>query len=402
MKILLYFADMFRSDLFLKEPEDSELKQLLGALGGTFYSECYTPGPDTPRGMACLLSGLLPKKNGVTLRSIWPDLAYKTEHTSLLRVIYDDNFDVGVLPSSPGRLSLFPPDCHGKLHVLRDQSEAKNFVNSDASAGTVLFVDDVTYHNIVDRAADFSNPHEIASGMVARNLQTTIEGLEFDHIFFFSDHGCKLPGERTDILSLLNENRTKILMFHHEKKNIGRFEISDKFCASLDLYPTVLSELGIQFSGAEIDGVSLKEATSGRKIPVEDYSDITAVGPVPDLFAIFSAEESRLAYRGTEYLFKRQGDPTSLISKIPVSTETAHYLNETSSWFAERRVYWDDETRVDVYRAMNRVAHPRLFESLLMWFRGTSLYSARRRKKGFSLGKASGGVSSVASFDPKE
>ena len=75
MKILTIFADMIRPNRLstfndcLKEdtPIDTKLKML----GGTVYTNCFTPGPDTPRSTATFLTGVDPYLNGCNTRLKW-------------------------------------------------------------------------------------------------------------------------------------------------------------------------------------------------------------------------------------------------------------------------------------------------------------------------------------------
>ena len=74
MKILLCFIDMLRPDLLNLYGNRfvSQVDLFFEKLGGTVYRNCYTPGPDTPRSTACILTGCYPKKNGCDARVKYP------------------------------------------------------------------------------------------------------------------------------------------------------------------------------------------------------------------------------------------------------------------------------------------------------------------------------------------
>ncbi|UJF33216.1 hypothetical protein [Paenibacillus hexagrammi] len=62
MKILSVFIDMLRPNLMNvhnHEVPEHELDRFFRQLGGTLYTNCYTPAPDTARSMACFWSGAI-------------------------------------------------------------------------------------------------------------------------------------------------------------------------------------------------------------------------------------------------------------------------------------------------------------------------------------------------------
>ena len=75
MRILLVFIDMVRVDHLKTYNSDAKeccLDRRLAEIGGTIYTRCFSPGPDTPRSMACMQSGLYPFFNGCSTRIRWP------------------------------------------------------------------------------------------------------------------------------------------------------------------------------------------------------------------------------------------------------------------------------------------------------------------------------------------
>ena len=76
MRILVIFSDMLRPNR-LSTFNSSLIKQtkidhFLKNLGGTAYTNCFTEGPDTPRGLASFATGLSPYLNGCDSRLKWP------------------------------------------------------------------------------------------------------------------------------------------------------------------------------------------------------------------------------------------------------------------------------------------------------------------------------------------
>ena len=67
MKSLLIWVDMIRPNrLGIINPNVNEtvFSSVLSDVGGVFYRNCFSPGPDTPRGMATFFTGMVPTKNG--------------------------------------------------------------------------------------------------------------------------------------------------------------------------------------------------------------------------------------------------------------------------------------------------------------------------------------------------
>lgn len=80
MKILLAFFDMIRVDhiqMYNPQAEKTVFDTMFQKIGGTLFSKCYTPAPDTPRSLACLWSGYVPSNNGCDTRIKWPHFFMK-------------------------------------------------------------------------------------------------------------------------------------------------------------------------------------------------------------------------------------------------------------------------------------------------------------------------------------
>ena len=72
MKILMIFVDMLRAinqNVCNDEVPWNRLDDALSKFGGIVYSNCYSPAPDTPRGLASIWTGTYPKVNGCDTRS---------------------------------------------------------------------------------------------------------------------------------------------------------------------------------------------------------------------------------------------------------------------------------------------------------------------------------------------
>ena len=97
MKILVLFIDMVRVgelNLFNSTKEETHLDHNLKDLGGTLFTRCYTPGPDTPRSNACMQTGLYPYFNGCDTRIKWPKYFIKEEISTIFDHAYNKGFTI--------------------------------------------------------------------------------------------------------------------------------------------------------------------------------------------------------------------------------------------------------------------------------------------------------------------
>ncbi|MDR2410362.1 MAG: hypothetical protein LBE13_19935, partial [Bacteroidales bacterium] len=99
MKILLLFIDMLRVDklsLYNHFVKQTVIDEFILNLGGTLYMNCYTPGPDTPRSLACIQTGLYPYFNGCNLRTQWPRFYINGEIETLTDICMKNNIAVNI------------------------------------------------------------------------------------------------------------------------------------------------------------------------------------------------------------------------------------------------------------------------------------------------------------------
>ena len=96
MKILTLFVDMirpnrlsiFNNQIKVDTPLDISFKNL----GGTIFNNCYTPGPDTPRGMSTFFTGVDPYENGCNTRLKWPQFFLKENQQTIFDIFLEKNF----------------------------------------------------------------------------------------------------------------------------------------------------------------------------------------------------------------------------------------------------------------------------------------------------------------------
>lgn len=95
MKVLMLFVDMLRPNRFASyndKIQPNQIDELLMALGGTLYTNCFSPAPDTLRSIACYYTGLLPMENGCDTRVKWPSKLIPKETANIFDPFIENNY----------------------------------------------------------------------------------------------------------------------------------------------------------------------------------------------------------------------------------------------------------------------------------------------------------------------
>ena len=197
-------------------------------IGGTVFRNCYSPAPDTPRSLACLYTGLLPKNNGCTTRIRWPEYYLKhdvptvfssflNDGYSLFTTFSESRLNVGILP--PG-IRDESTDLLGLPQLVERRDEVMMHEN------VLLFVDLQDYHACVDDFGSLGRAHRCGDRQLSLAFDKVFQDYsvdDFDVILVLSDHGCKLSGDKRyqEPHYLPFDDRSKIVMFVHRKGDSG-------------------------------------------------------------------------------------------------------------------------------------------------------------------------------------
>lgn len=285
MKVLLVFIDMMRTDLLsvynqnVKDKTSFDL--LLEKIGGCIYTNCYTPAPDTPRSLACLQTGLHPYFNGCNTRIKWPKYYVKEEIDTIFDILSNNkiliNYYAPKVDLDTGALSIK----EGSVVNLFTNIEkfTSNILQSTCDEMDFLTLDD--YHWAIDDYGATHKAVKIGHNIISNVLNTffrTHSYDEFDHIFFFSDHGHKLENEialMESALELLRDDRAKILMVHRSKRNSG-LSIDNRLCSIQDLYATILSIFHLNYDHRDsLSLLSTSKSDVHDHLIIEDHADFT-------------------------------------------------------------------------------------------------------------------------------
>jgi len=297
MKILFIFCDMFRANLLKTFNDGVKKKGLMDywfeRLGGTCFTNCYTPAPDTTRSLACLYTGKYPKKNGCYKRLTIPERYLKKDILNIFTFFEKYDYPMYFMFNKVNEKAGFFPvrgykntQIFDSLEVFLDELKISLTKNENIFSFIVLkdyhwAIDDYGHNSLGDYYGQkhLSNCFEMIFNKLTPN--------NFDYIFIFSDHGCKLYKElkREKKIYLINDDRSKIVMFVR-KKGCNDIKKVSRLTSIMDVLPTLVEIIEKKNSYA-FDGISLFKEMRSRYIAIEDQSIFTSsVDMIHDLWGV--------------------------------------------------------------------------------------------------------------------
>lgn len=251
MKILLVFIDMIRVDflnIYNPSANCSLLDKRLKRIGGIVYTNCFTPGPDTPRSMACMQTGLNPYYNGCDTRIKWPKYFVKDGISSIWDHAIEKGMKINLCCNKNETITgFFKYQEHENIKLFYNPSDFISYGNFEENSLSFIGIPDM-HTAVTDYYSSnyaFKKGDKIVNYFFERYISDAFIS-QFDYTIIFSDHGFQLASERINMsssLELLDDSRTKLLMFLHksDSKNI----IPDSRLASMiDLYATIEHLIG--------------------------------------------------------------------------------------------------------------------------------------------------------------
>ena len=274
MKIAIIFADMLRPNrfsLFNHESDETMFDQYIQNFGGTIYKNCFTPGPDTPRGMSSIFTGISSIHNGCNLRLKWPREFLNSKHKSIFDLFLSHGYKIDALSDPRERaVGLFPKNV-SHLDIHNDKYDINKFTDSlEISDNHMVFISLPQFHWTFDAYGATYNAEKIAIEDVTNSLSQVFSNLDknlFDHIFIFSDHGFKFLHQikLEPKYLLLNDDRIQTVMIHR-KKFQENIEFDNTLTSVEDLFPTISEILDGRSSG-----FSLFAKNNRKNIVIEDH-----------------------------------------------------------------------------------------------------------------------------------
>ena len=278
MKVLTIFIDMIRANRLStfngNVKKDTPLDIAFKEMGGTTYTNCFSPGPDTPRGMATYFTGVNPYENGCNTRLKWPRYFLNKELNTIFDLFIEEGFKIDCFANPKERGTGLYPSHISDMDVHNQDLDLNKYLSElKLQDDHFLFLSIPDYHWAFD---DFG--YTVSGEKKAYKVTKSVFDIvfknfdkdDFDHIFIFSDHGFKFDAELKlePKAYLLNEDRTNSIMMHRVKGQEGLIH-NNKLCSLTDLYPTYEEILGIN----QTKSFSLLSNNEHKFIAIEDHVD---------------------------------------------------------------------------------------------------------------------------------
>jgi hypothetical protein len=348
MKVLTIFIDMIRANRLStfnsNVKKDTPLDIAFKEIGGTTYTNCFIPGPDTPRGMSTFYTGVNPYKNGCNTRLKWPQYFLDKDLNTIFDLFIDKGFkidcyaspkerDTGLYPSHISDMNIHNKDCDLNKYLSELKLQNDHF----------LFVSIPDYHWAFDDFGYSVSGEKKAYKVTKSVFDIVFKNLnkdDFDHIFIFSDHGFKFTVERKrePKACMLDEDRTNSIMLHRTKGQESLVK-NDKLCSIADLYPTYEAILG----NHQTKNFSLLSDNEHKFIVLEDHINFApSINQNIELWALVNKD----------IIYIRELDKVSLINRATrevtneIITEYDDILKSNSSFGA----YIEEYEKIFRYR----------------------------------------------------
>lgn len=276
MKILMIFIDMLGGaymNLCNPNFETTDMDRLVKTVGGTVYSKCYTPAPDTPRSSACMWTGLYPKINGCNIRVKWPRYFMNDEVDSIWKVFKRNNYTINIyINKSTEHVGLIPNI--GGINIFNDSiyNFFSNAVLRDDSLNFVYLND---LHRILDNTnysiEGYTKGNAFCANIVRKFLcEYTMDF--FDIVMIYSDHGFRLSGVTRR--HLLENDRAQTFMYMRKKGDCS-LNVDKRLRSNLDVFPTLCNICGFDINN-DIHGISLDDPNGHNCVFIEDHDKFTS------------------------------------------------------------------------------------------------------------------------------
>ena len=295
-----------------------ELDDLLEELGGTFYTNCYSPAPDTPRGLASFYTGLYPKGSGCTSRIEWPRFYLKQNIETIFSYFNSQGYTIDVNFT----------ENEIRVGAMREQDIEKctNHVTSKnliASLGKIFKSDDSLvflnlqdYHFAVDDFFAHRSAHQYGACRLAKALSKVFSNIfmdEIDELVIFSDHGCLFSSDkfRYEEEKILGDHRTQTVLYRRTK---GQFKSikSERLSTIMDIFPTLIEKTGKkngEYLLTALDGKSLENEEGHISVVIEDHTRFTpSVGGMPSIWGVKLKNSRAFVSLENIYCYKQDND----------------------------------------------------------------------------------------------
>ena len=224
MRVVLVFVDMLRRDLVYSEKQfkNNEIANLLRGLGGTIFTNMWTPAPDTPRSLAVYYTGENPDNNGCDRRYKWPRYFLNKELGNIFQYVKKDTIRCFSNPNER-EIGLFPSELYCSQVTHNEDLDLSGYLEKQKQLNEyldVICLPDLHWAND-DLRYDERKIEKILKP-VAESLQLVLNHYcknDVDHIIIFSDHGFKYAHQlkQEEESKFLNADRSNVYFQHYQK-----------------------------------------------------------------------------------------------------------------------------------------------------------------------------------------
>ena len=348
MKVLTIFIDMIRANRLStfngNVKKDTPLDIAFKELGGTAYTNCFTPGPDTPRGISTFYTGVNPYQNGCNTRLKWPRYFLKKELDTIFDIFIDQEFKIDCFASPKERdTGLYPSHINDMNIHNKDYDLDKYLSELKLQNDHFLFISIPDYHWAFDDFGYHTHGEKEAYRVTKSVYDIVFKNLnkdDFDHIFIFSDHGFKFSVERKleDQKMMLNTDRTNPILFYRSK-NQQKLNIDNRLCSLADLMPTYKEILQI-YNESEYSILSDKYRDF---VVIEDHVNFApSINQNIELWAVVTKDSIYIRTLDEAIVI----DEFSIISSKTINIDNDEILKQNSSF----GVYIDEYEKIFRYR----------------------------------------------------
>lgn len=268
MRIASIFIDMFLSEnacLQKPEIENQDLISFFDRVGGNFFPNSFTSGPDTSRSMSQFWSGNFPYTSGIISTGNSPYYYLKNE--TMLDFFSEAGYKNHIYSSFYKRFSLPMNFKEFNYNINEDMLVWLDETSKVMDDNCFLYIDLHDYHWAIDDYGVHSNAIRKGVAEVLKSLviiDRKIDLLSFDVVHIFSDHGHLSRGDYNNkkylFNNLLGNQRIKILNYWKFPKNTS-YNVH-KLISISDFLPTYLDLIKFNYTKLHFDGISILKNNS--------------------------------------------------------------------------------------------------------------------------------------------
>ena len=322
---------------------------VINKIKGTIYTNCYTPAPDTPRGLAALYTGMYPKNNGCTSRIKWPKYYQNKDVKTIFDILFDSGYsthiNISKLEEQTGFLPERLPKDVNVYYSTNDIGKAfKQSVISENNQAYFITLND--YHWSLDELGHNSLGDHHGQRRLKQYLDNLFPSNNYDvvdHLFLYSDHGFMLDSERhKSPLFIADDSRSKIVMMTRNRGDTSLM-VNRKLTSIIDIYPTIHEILNIKGS-PECDGLSLFSDEEHKSIVIEDHKNFSvSLEQLIESWAVRTKDYFYFKNLESDKLFEVRSDNEYALVEGDISQIKQHLeqeiINNSSSYTETSKQY---------------------------------------------------------------